>query len=97
MAAKTIAVLDPTAKPRIKEVSMVPRPSDLNGKVLGFLWNNKPNGDLLLLRIKELLSRRFCFSGTNWRQKPAATVAAEAVTLEELANTSDLVINAVGD
>ena len=97
MVAKTIAVLDPTAKPRVKETSISPRINDLNGKMIGFLWNSKPNGDILLLRLEERLSQRFQLAGTHWHQKTGAPVAADAATIEELTRTSDLVINAIGD
>ncbi len=94
---KTIIVLDPTAKAKVKDIPMVPRVRNLNGKAIGFLWNSKPNADILLLRIKEQLSQRFLPAGTNWYQKRTATIPAEVTTINELVNTSDLVINAIGD
>lgn len=97
MVTKNIAVLDPTARHGGKEISIAPRVNDLNDKVVGFLWNTKPNGDLLLLRIKEQLSRRFRLAGTNWHRKPGSSVPVDAATIEELAHTSDLVITATGD
>ncbi len=97
MAQKTIAVLDPTAKPRPKEVIRPHQLNDLNGKVVGFLWNTKPNGDILLLRIKEQLSQRYRLAGTEWREKGGTSVAAEAAIIEALVKTSDVVVNAIGD
>ena len=97
MATKTIAVLDPTAKSRVEEISMVPRVHNLNGKAVGFFWNSKSNGDLLLLRVKDQLSQRFHLAGTKWYQKPSAVVSASAETIEDLTFTSDLVISAAGD
>lgn len=97
MVQNAIYVLDPTGKPRVKEVSSAPRVHDLNDKVAGFLWNIKPNGDILLLRIKEQLSRRFHFAGTRWHQKSGPAVSADTAILEELARTCDVIINAVGD
>jgi len=97
MVTKTITVLDPTSTHGGKEISTAPRVNDLNNKVVGFLWNTKPNGDLLLLRIIERLSQRFRLAGTNWHQKPGASVPADAAIIEELAQTSDLVITATGD
>ena len=96
MVEKTIAVLDPTGKARVTEISIAPRVHDLNGKVLGFLWNNKPNGDILLLRIKEQLSQRFSFAGTSW-QHGYITPEVDTALIKELARTSDMVINAIGD
>ena len=96
MTTKIITVLVPTAKARVKEISIAPRVHDLNDKVIGFLWNGKPNGDILLLRIKEQLSQRFRFAGTDWHQGNTDK-ADDTSTIEELARTSDLVINAIGD
>ena len=97
MVTRTITLLDPTSKARDRKFKMASRPSNLEGKVIGFLWNSKPNGDLLLLRIKEQLSQRFHLSRTNWQEKPTSTVSASADTIEELTRTSALVINALGD
>ena len=94
---KTIIVLDPTAKAKVKDVTMAPRVRDLSGKVIGFLWNSKPNADILLLRIREQLSQMLHPAGTNWYQKKVATVPADGTTIKELVNSSDLVINAIGD
>ena len=48
-----IFVLDPTAPPRELRQDMAVRPSDVRGKTLGFLWNSKPNGDILFGRLEE--------------------------------------------
>ena len=97
MVTKTITLLDPTSKAREKKLKMAARPDNLEGKVVGFLWNSKPNGNLLLLRTKDLLSQRFRLARTNWQEKPEAGIPAAADILEELTRTSDLVINAIGD
>ncbi len=93
---KTITVLDPTGKPRFKEIPIATRVHDLNDKVVGFLWNDKPNGDILLLRIKEQLSQKFRLAGTNWHRGRRAP-GDYTTSIEELTRTSDLVINAIGD
>ncbi|MFC1909143.1 hypothetical protein ACFLXD_04735 [Chloroflexota bacterium] len=99
MVIKTITVLDPTAKSGAKELPIAPRVNELNDKRIGFLWNGKPNGDILLLRIKELLSARFHFTGSDWQQRIGVTVSADDATaiIEELARTSDLVVNGISD
>ncbi len=40
-------VLVPVGETTAEEMKMAERPLDLRGKVLGLLWNHKPNGDLL--------------------------------------------------
>ena len=97
MVTKTISVLDPTVKPDSKEIPMPPRVHELNDKAIGFLWNQKSNGDVLLLRIKEQLGQRFHFTRANLYPKSSTQAMADADIIEELTHTSDLVINAIGD
>ncbi len=97
MTTKSITVLDPTGEPVAKEIPTTLRLHDLNDKAFGFLWNTKPNGDVLLLRIKEQLSQRFHVAGFTWRQKSIAAGPTDITIMEELLSTSDLVINAIGD
>jgi hypothetical protein len=97
METKTVAVLDPTARPKPPRISIARRVPDLNGKVVGFLWNEKPNGNILLDRIKERLSQQFNLSGTIWHSKETASRPASSAILEDLTGHADLVINAIGD
>ena len=97
MVEETITVLVPASEHKVKEISLSPRVDGLNGKIIGFLWNYKPNADILLLRIKELLFQRFHLAGTVWQEKPGAVIPADAAIIEELVSTSDVVINAMGD
>lgn len=97
MNTRTITVLNPAGKPKAKDFAVVPMLSNLDGKVVGFLWNGKSNGDLLLSRIEELLSQKFKLAGTFWQSKRYAGVPAEAAILEELVNKTDLVITATAD
>ena len=96
MTPETVAVLYPTARAKARDVPIAPRLDDLNGKVLGLLWNTKPNGDILLRRIQERLAERFKLSNTVWRQKPGAAMSAGNI-IKEFSETVDAVINALGD
>ena len=51
----TVVLLNPTAPPRDIEHPMAERLPDMGGKTIGFLWNNKPNGDVLFGRLESLL------------------------------------------
>ena len=96
--AKTIEILIPTAEPRAEKVAVNPHVHDLNGKTVGFLWDEKPNGDFLLNRIREKLSERFKLAGTVWRQVGGLHIGAEdAAEIQQLAEASDTVVVAVGD
>jgi hypothetical protein len=94
---RTIKVLNPTAGSGAKEVGVATPPHDLKGKVVGFMWNHKPNGDILLIRIKEELSRRFNLAGTVWKHWEGGGAGPEASIIEEMANNADMVIVAIGD
>ncbi len=98
MEIKTIIVLDPTAQPKSKETTVAPRIRKLEDKIkIGFLWNSKPNGDILLLSIKDRLSQKLRLAGTNWHQKDSLGSPADSATINELAANSDLVITAIAD
>lgn len=94
---KTIKVLDPTTKSTVKEMHVNLPTHDMNGKIVGFLWNHKPNGDILLNRIKEQLSQRFHLAGTIWQHWEGGTAKPEAAIIDEMASTADIVIVAIGD
>jgi hypothetical protein len=90
------ALLDPTAEADVREMAIAPRLSDLQGKRLGILWNEKPNGDVLLSRLQGLLEKHCDLGSVLWRQKGSAEKISTH-TLEELANGSDFVLNALAD
>ena len=95
---KTIEVLVPTAKPKIKEIQVNSQAHDLNGKVVGFLWDEKTNGDVLLNRIREHLLQKYKLAGTVWKQIGGLHVKVEdAPGIEQLATAADTVIIAIGD
>ncbi|MDP2953088.1 MAG: hypothetical protein Q8O76_07225 [Chloroflexota bacterium] len=96
MVAKTIVVLDPTARAQVTESPMALRLESLVGKKVGFLDNSKPNADILIARIKARLEERFEFGGTVERRKHNAASGMREGVLEELASC-DFVINGVGD
>ena len=75
--ANTIEVLVPTAEPKIKKLSVNSRVHDLNGTVVGFLWNAKPNGDVLLQRIRDHLSQKYTLAGSKWAKVEGLHVLAE--------------------
>lgn len=91
-----MAVLDPTARAQARDIPIASRLDNLKGKVLGILWNTKPNGDILLRRIQERLSERFHLSDTIWRQKSRAAIPGTDI-IKEFADTVDAVINGPGD
>ena len=96
-AAGHILVLNPTAPPRELRHSLAARPADLRGQSIGFLWNTKPNGDLLFARLEELLRRKYEISGVLHRSKPTSSVPAAGPVLNELAGSIQAAIVGLGD
>jgi len=96
-SVNTIEVLIPTAEARAKQIRMAERPADLDGKTVGFIWNRKPNGDLLLNHLEKFLKERYSLRDTLMRKKSLASSGASHELLEELSAKCDLVILAIGD
>ncbi len=97
MGQGTITVLNPAAGSFAKELPVAGRLHDLNGKVLGILWNSKPNGDILLRRIQTVLAQRFNLAGIIWQQKPRADIPVTKEVLKELTLKADFIIAGQGD
>ena len=80
-------------------------PKDLSGKTVVLYWNGKPNGDLFLNRIGELLIEKVNNVKVikAWEVRPSTkrtdpTAKASRATAEELAGLNpDLIIGATGD
>ena len=69
----------------------------LQGKVVGFIDNAKPNFDHLVDDLAELLTARYGVAKIIKRKKRAASVPAEDAVYKELAAQCDLVITGSGD
>jgi hypothetical protein len=94
----TIEVFVPTAEAKIKKLAVNPRIHDLNGKVLGFLWNEKPNGDILLKRLREQITQKYKLARTEWGQIDGLHVDLKNErVLNELAEKADTAVIAVCD
>jgi len=55
---------------------LTPRPRDLRGKRIGILENSKPNADVLLGRVAELLVERAGAASVHTWRKPGASKPA---------------------
>ncbi len=80
-------------------------PKSLSGKTVVLYWNGKPNGDIFLNRIGELLAERVDNVKVvkAWEVRPSTkrtdpTVEASRTTAKELAGLNpDIVVGAPGD
>ena len=92
-----LIVLDPTATPREMVQAMAPVLDGLGGQSIGFLWNSKPNGNLLFERLEKLLREKYEISDVIYRRKPTASIPAEDSVLDELAGSVQAVIVGLAD
>jgi hypothetical protein len=90
-----VALLVPEGRVRALPVAPAPRLGELKGKVIGFLQNGKPNADVLLSRLADLLQKKYGLAQARTRSKPRVTEPAEFI--EALANECQGVANAIGD
>ncbi len=92
-----LIVLDPTVAPREMVQAMAPALDGLGGQSLGFLWNSKPNGDLLFERLEKLLREKYEISDVIYKRKPTASLPATDEVLDELAGSVQAVIVGLAD
>ena len=92
-----LIVLDPTAAPRDMEQAMAPVLDGLGGQSVGFLWNSKPNGDLLFKRLEKLLREKYEIVDVVHRRKPTASLPAADSVIDELADSVQAVIVGLAD
>lgn len=92
-----MVIIDPTVQveePLASKLS--PRLASLSNKAVGVLWNEKPNGDILLARLETRLREDFGVS-TQIRLTKSPAAPARQEVLDALAEKVDFVISGVCD
>ena len=95
----TVTLFDPTA-PRLDALpgaSTRATLKTLQGAVVGFVDNAKPNFDHLAADLGELLKTKYGAARVITRRKPSASVPAKPEVIEELSKECDVVIAGSGD
>jgi hypothetical protein len=90
-----IDILDPTIR-GAGAVIPAPRLTTLHGRRLGFLDNSKEKADIFLGELAERLAERFTLAEVIHRRKPAYSRVAPPAIIEDLRQTCDCVITAMG-
>ncbi len=90
-----VEVLSPVAEAERVTISPAPRPETLDGQRVGFLDNAKPNTDVFLSRVEELLRERFALSQVIRQRKRHGGRPAE--DMDDLAGRCQVVVNGVSD
>jgi hypothetical protein len=95
--AGPLFVYEPVApcltKPRELRKSL----DSLTGKVIGFIDNSKPNFNLLVEALSQILIEKHGVKSIVKRRKKSASQGAPAAVLDELAAQVDAVITGSGD
>lgn len=95
---KTVTLYEPTAPRRdVQAVSPHAGLTGLEGAVVGFIDNAKPNFDHLVDDLADLLVSRYGVKRVVKRRKRSASVPATREVLDELAGECDVVIAGSGD
>jgi hypothetical protein len=92
-----IRVLSPVGTVSVANVAAPPLPTDLTGRTVGFIDNNKANFDRLVQDIGELLVERHGVRRVLHRKKANASTPAPPEILAELAKECDVVFAGSAD
>lgn len=95
MTATTL-LYDPSAPSENRTLPLM-KVGEFAGKVIGFIDNAKPNFDLLVQDMAELLTARYGAAEVVVRRKRGASMPADEAVIAELAEKCDLVITGMGD
>lgn len=91
-----LKLLDPTAPSSVPAANISPRLHGMEGTNIGMLDNGKPNFDLLLATLEELLLVRYTSASVTRRRKPTVAAGVPERMKEELLGC-DSVITGLGD
>ena len=94
----TEAILSPEGTSHARQHRLAPRRfKSLDGVRLGLLGNSKLNADAVLLAIGDLLKERYAVESVVVRSKPTFSKPAPEEMVEELVQSSDVILTGVGD
>ena len=97
MVAKTIVVLDPTARAQVTESPMALRLESLDGKTLGFLSNMWPSVRPTFARMQDVAARSYPLRGTVLKERAVTSSPAPPDIMGPLSADCDAVIVALGN
>ena len=91
-----LEVLDPTGIEVREKNNPAPRPDTLDNKMIGLVWNEKANANVLLDKVGKLLLERYPTAKISNYQVGCCWAAPEDV-LNKIAEDVDAVVFAAGD
>ena len=94
----TLNILDPIAPAGIAGGEHTFQPLDtLQGKVVGFIDNSKPNFNLLVEDLSQILIEKHGVKSVIKRRKRSASQGAPEAVMNELVEQADAIITGSGD
>lgn len=95
--AANISVLSPQGVLAGGAGALAERLATLDGAVLGFIDNGKPNSDVLFARLRKQLSERFRLAEIVYLRKPLSGYQGSKEVPAEMAARCHAIIVGVGD
>ena len=92
-----VELLLPKAIADAGSTKLTPRPESLDGKTLGFLWNSKPNADMLFEEFVSQVGDRYALKDVKRHRKPSAATGATPDILDSIQRDCDVAVVALGD
>ena len=92
-----LVTLDPRGASTHRSEGIAARPATLDGKVIGLLSNNKPNSELLLRDVADLIEAECDVAGVIAANKGSHRIPAPAEIIADLAAKCDVVIAATAE
>ena len=92
----TILALNPVSRAPGLGGKQGPGLSDLAGRTIGFLSNNKPNAGVVLGRVAARLAERFGIEARHYNKGVPSLCAAERL-IEEIVRDCQAVVLAIND
>lgn len=92
-----LVTLDPRGASTHSGEGIAARPATLDGKVIGLLSNNKPNSELLLRDVADMIEAEYAVKSVVAANKGSHRIPAPAEMIADLADKCDAVIVATAE
>ena len=92
-----LITLDPRGGSMHENTGIAQRPRTLDGLVVGLLSNNKPNSELLLRDVANLVKKQYTVKDVVEANKGSHRIPAPAEMIAEMAEQCDVVIAATAE
>ena len=92
-----LITLDPRGGSMHEDTGIAQRPGTLDGLVVGLLSNNKPNSELLLRDVANLVKKQYAVKDVVEANKGSHRIPAPAEMIAEMAEQCDVVIAATAE